>query len=258
MKTSKIVALVVVGIIVVLFVIGGFRTVGAGERGVKLTFGAVGDEVLDEGLHLKWPLVQKVIKVNVQIQKNQTRASAASKDLQVVDSTIALNYHVDPSSAARLYQEVGVEFDTRIIAPAIQEGVKAVESQFTAEELITRREEVKIAIRDNLAKRLLERGIIVTEFNIINFQFSEAFDDAIEQKVTAEQLKLKADMDLERIKIEKEQAIIQAQAKAEAIRIEAQALSANAKVVELRWIEKWDGVVPTYWGQASPFIGLNK
>ena len=117
---------------------------------------------------------------------------------------------------------------------------------------------MKEKIKANLAERLLESAIIVDEFNIIDFYFSDAFNNAIEAKVTAEQLKLKAERDLERIIIEKEQKITEAQGKATAIRIEAQALSANAKVVELRWIEKWDGKVPEYWGQASPFIGLNR
>jgi len=123
--------------------------------------------------------------------------------------------------------------------------------------LITKREEVKEQIKSNLASRLLEHAIIVDEFNIIDFEFSPSFNEAIESKVKAEQLKLKADRDLERIKIEKEQMIAAAQGKAEAIRIEAQALMQNPKVVELRWIEKWDGKVPTYWGEASPFIGIN-
>jgi len=245
-------------IIILLMISGGFRTVGAGERGIRLTFGAVDENVLVEGLHIKVPLAQKIVKMDVKIQKNEVSVAAASKDLQVVNSTIALNYHVDPVSAPRLYQEVGVEYDARIIAPAIQESVKAIESQFTAEELITRREEVKIAIKANIAARLLVRGIIVDEFNIINFQFSNAFDEAIEAKVTAEQLKLKADRDLERIKIEKEQMIAAAQGKAEAIRIEAAALSANAKVIELRYIEKWDGKMPQFWGGATPFVGINK
>ena len=99
---------------------------------------------------------------------------------------------------------------------------------------------------------------MVDEFNIIDFEFSKAFNEAIEAKVTAEQLKLKADRDLERIKIEADQKVAEAGGKAEAISIEARALRQNPQVVELRWIEKWDGKVPTYWGEASPFIGINR
>jgi len=232
--------------------------VGAGERGVLLQFGAVQDKVFGEGLYLKIPFIQKVVKMDVKIQKDEVPASASSKDLQVVTSKIALNYHLDPGSVNKVWQEVGKNYNTRIIAPSIQEGVKAVTARFTAEELITKREEVKEQIKSNLADRLFEHSILVDEFNIIDFEFSPAFNEAIEAKVKAEQLKLKADRDLERIVIEKEQMITAAEGKAQAILIEARALIANPKVVELRWIEKWDGKVPTYWGEASPFIGLNR
>ena len=104
---------------------------------------------------------------------------------------------------------------------------------------------------------MLQHHIIVDEINITSFDFSDAFNEAIEAKVTAEQLKLKAEMDLERIKIEADQKVAEAAGKAQAIRIEAQALSANPRIIELRWIEKWNGETPQYWGQASPFIGIN-
>ena len=172
--------------------------------------------------------------MDVQTQKDEIPASASSKDLQMVTSKIALNYHPAPDSVNKIWQEVGRNYNTRIIAPSIQEAVKATIAKFTAEELITKREDVKEQIKKNLTKRLLENFIVVDRFNIIDFSFSEAFNTAIEAKVTADQ------------------------GKAEAIKIEAQALIQNPKVVELRWIEKWDGKVPTYWGEASPFIGLNR
>lgn len=245
-------------VLILIILLNPFVIIGAGERGVVLNWGAVSDKIFEEGLHFRVPLMQKVKKQDVKIQKDEIPASAASKDLQIVTSTIALNYHLNPSAVNKIWQEVGEDYNARIIAPSIQEAVKATTAQFTAEELITKREEVKEQIKDNLAHRLLGHHIIVDEFNIIDFDFSKAFNEAIEAKVTAEQLKLKADRDLERIKIEKEQIIAAAQGKAEAIKIEAQALKENAKVVELRWIEKWNGEVPLYWGQASPFIGLNK
>ena len=257
-KVGKIFFKIAIGLAALVIVLGVFGTVGAGERGILLQFGAVQDKVFDEGLYLKIPFIQTVVKMDVKIQKDEVPASASSKDLQVVTSKIALNYHLDPGSVNKIWQEVGKNYNTRIIAPSIQEGVKAVTARFTAEELITKREEVKEQIKANLTDRLFERSIIVDEFNIIDFEFSPAFNEAIEAKVKAEQLKLKADRDLERIKIEKEQMIAAAQGKAEAIRIEAQALKQNPQVVELRWIEKWNGEVPTYWGEANPFIGINR
>jgi len=249
---------IIIAIIVLILLSGSMGTVGAGERGILLQFGAVKDRVLGEGLYFKIPFIQEVVKIDVRIQKDEVRASAASKDLQIVTSKIALNYHLDPNSVNKIWQEVGKNYNSRIIAPSIQEAVKAESAKFTAEELITKREEVKEKIKANLAARLLERSILVDEFNIIDFEFSAAFNTAIEAKVTAEQLKLKADRDLERIVIEADQKIAEARGKAEAIRIEAQALRQNAQVVELRWIEKWNGEVPTYWGEATPFIGINR
>jgi len=257
-KPGKVVSPIIIGVFVLMFISNAFGTIGAGERGVLLQFGAVQDKVFAEGLYFKIPFIQKVVKMDVKIQKDEVLASASSKDLQVVTSKIALNYHLDPNAVNKVWQDVGKNYNTRIIAPSIQEGVKAVTARFTAEELITKREEVKKQIKSNLTSRLFEHSIMVDEFNIIDFEFSPSFNEAIESKVRAEQLKLKADRDLERIKIEKEQMIAAAQGKAEAIRIEAQALIQNPKVVELRWIEKWDGKVPTYWGGATPFIGINQ
>ena len=251
-------AVIIVIAVIVMIVNSPFGTVGAGERGVQLRFGAVTGKVFDEGLYFRIPFIEHVQKMDVRIQKDEVAASAASKDLQIVTSKIALNYHLDPDAVNIVWQEVGKNYNSRIIAPSIQEAVKAESAKFTAEELITKREEVKEKIKANLAVRLLKRSIIVDEFNIIDFEFSAAFNTAIEAKVTAEQLKLKADRDLERIVIEAEQKVADAIGKAEAIRIEAVALRQNPQVVELRWIEKWDGKVPLYWGEASPFIGINR
>ena len=254
----NIIIRVSIALVALALILNAVGTVGAGERGILLQFGAVQDKIFGEGLYFKIPFIQKVMKMDVRIQKDEIPASAASKDLQIVTSRIALNYHLAPNSVNKIWQEVGENYNIRIIAPSIQEVVKAESAKFTAEELIIRREEVKEQIKANLTVRLLERSIVVDEFNIIEFEFSRAFNEAIEAKVTAEQLKLKADRDLERIKIEAEQKIAEAKGKAEAIRIEAVALIQNPKVVELRWIEKWDGKVPTYGGDASPFIGLNR
>ncbi len=255
-KIKKSATISVVIFFLAMFIFGSMGTIGAGERGILLQFGAVKDKVFDEGLYFKIPFVQQVVKMDVKMQKDEIPASASSKDLQVVTSKVAINFHLSPSSVNRIWQEVGKDYNSRIIAPSIQEAVKAVTAKFTAEELIIRREDVKEQIKANLAERLIKNDIIVDEINIIAFDFSDAFNDAIEAKVTAEQLKLKAERDLERIRIEAEQKVVEATGKAKAIKTEAEALNSNPKVVELRWIEKWDGKVPTYWGGASPFVGL--
>lgn len=231
-------------------------TVGAGERGVLLNFNAVSGKTYGEGLYFRIPFVQRVIKMDVKVQKEQTGANAASKDLQTVTSIIALNFHLNPELASKIYQEVGIEYKARIIDPAIQESVKSSTAQFTAEELITKREIVRDEIKNLLKEKLTARGFFIDEFNIVNFDFSKSFNDAIETKVTAEQSALAAKNKLEQVKYEAQQAIESAQGKAKAIQIEGDALRNTPQITELRWIEKWNGTVPQFWGSANPFIGL--
>lgn len=242
-------------IFLLILVFNCFQVVGAGERGVVFSkFGGIQQGVRGEGLQFKIPFIQQIIPVDVRIQKAETDSSASSKDLQTVDSRIALNYHIAPDLAAQIYQEVGVLYKERLIDPSVQEAVKAVTAQFTAEELITRRAEVSIMIKEMLSDRLVNRHIIVDEFNIVDFNFSPVFNDAIEAKQKAEQDALKAQRDLERIKIEAEQKVTEAQAEAESQRLQRETITDT--ILQLRAIEKWDGVLPQVTSGAVPFIDL--
>ncbi|MFT7197127.1 MAG: regulator of protease activity HflC (stomatin/prohibitin superfamily) [Marinoscillum sp.] len=254
--------LIVGGVIIALFAFKPWVQVGAGERGVLLNFGAVQDGVLGEGLHFKIPVMQSVTLMDVKIQKAMTDAESSSSDLQDVDLSVALNYHIIPDKANLVYQTIGVEFKDRIIDPAIQEVMKAVSARYTAEELITKRPAVSREMQEGLARRLLESNIKVDAFSIINFRFSETFTEAIEAKQTAEQNALKAKRDLDRIKVEAEQTIAAATAEAEALRL--QKMNISPDLIELRKIEanleaikKWDGILPQVTGAgAIPFIGV--
>ena len=242
-------------VILLLLASSAFETIGPGQRGVVFSrFGGVKDIVLGEGLHFKIPFVEFIIPIDVRIQKAQTDSSASSKDLQVVSSTIAVNYHVDPERVNTVYQELGIYFKERVIDPAVQESVKSATARFTAEELITRREEVKEVIKANLTDRLSPFNILVDEFNIVDFTFSRSFNDAIEAKQTAEQQALKAERDLDRIKIEAEQLVATATAEAKAQSIQRKTIS--AEILQLRAIEKWDGHFPQVIGGAMPFIDV--
>lgn len=242
-------------VFLLILVFNSFQVVGAGERGVVFSkFGGIQQGVRGEGLQFKIPFIQQIIPLDVRIQKAETDSSASSKDLQTVDSRIALNYHIAPDSAAQIYQEVGVLYKERMIDPSVQEAVKAVTAQFTAEELITRRAEVSIMIKEMLTKRLVNRHIVVDEFNIVDFNFSPVFNDAIEAKQKAEQEALKAQRDLDRIKIEAEQKVTAAQAEAESQRLQRETITDT--ILQLRAIEKWDGVLPQVTSGAVPFIDL--
>ncbi len=238
-----------------------FVIIGAGERGVVLNFGAVQDKVLDEGIHLRIPIMQRIIVIDVRVHKSQTDAESVSKDLQDTHSIIAVNYHILPDKANWVYQNIGREYKDRIIDPAVQEVVKAVTARYTAVELITQREKVRSEIKDLLKQRLMVYNIIVDDFSIVNFKFSQQFTQAIEAKQTAEQLALKAQRDLDRIKIEAQQKITQAQAEAEALRLQKQ--NVTSELIQLRQIEvtakaieKWNGVLPQITSGTVPFIDV--
>lgn len=252
-------ALVLVALVLVF--LNPFVIIGAGERGVVLNFGAVQDSVLDEGLHLRMPIMQRVVKMDVKVQKSQTGAESVSKDLQEAHSTIAVNYHVSPSKANWVYQNLGKEYKERIIDPAVQEVVKAITARYTAVELITQRENVRYEIKKLLNERLSSYNILVDDFSIVNFAFSKQFTQAIEAKQAAEQLALKAQRDLERVKIEAEQKVAQAKAEAEALRLQKENVTpelVRLRQIEaaMRAIEKWDGHLPRVTASAVPFIDV--
>lgn len=246
----------IIALVLLLFLgYNSFEIVGAGERGVVFsTFGGVQQGVRGEGLQLKVPFIQTIIPIDVRIQKAETDSSASSKDLQTVQSRIALNYHIAPEQAWQIYQEVGTLYKERLIDPSVQEAVKAATAQFTAEELITRRAEVSDEIREMLKERLVPHNIVVDEFNIVDFNFSSVFNEAIEAKQTAEQDALRAERELDRIKIEAEQTITAAQAEAESQRLQRETLT--EELLQFRAIERWDGVLPQVVGGAVPFINL--
>lgn len=256
--------IIVAALVLVLFAFKPWVQIGAGERGVVQNFGAVQDIVLNEGIHFKIPVMQTVTLMDIKIQKVITDAASASSDLQDVDLSVAVNYHIIPDKANIVYQTIGIQFKERIIDPAIQEVMKAVSARYTAEELITKRPAVSTEMQDTLTDRLLSYNISVDAFSIVSFSFSQTFTDAIEAKQTAEQNALKAKRDLDRIKVEAEQTIAAATAEAEALRL--QKMNISPDLIELRKIEanlkaieKWNGTLPQVTGAgAIPFIGVGE
>ena len=250
---------IVLGALILIGLVASVETVGAGERGVLLNRSAVQDDIKQPGWHLITPFVQNIVTMDVQTRKVEVAADSASKDLQSVSATVALNFYPDPSSVNELYRDVGKDYEERIIAPALQEAVKSATSKFTAEELITKRPEVGTKIREVLKERLDKNHIVVEEFSIVNFAFSSEFNNAIEAKQTAEQNAQKAENDLKRIEVEAQQTIEKAKADAESIRIQGAALRENPALVDLKAVEKWNGVLPQYTGGgAVPFINVNQ
>jgi regulator of protease activity HflC (stomatin/prohibitin superfamily) len=248
-------------IIALILIINPFVIITAGHRGVVLTWGAVSGKVLGEGLHFVTPIAQSVRQIEVRTVKLEATASAYSKDLQTVSAQVALNYHVVPESVNSLYQNIGTDYESRVLAPAIQEAVKGVTAKFTAQELIEKRAVVKDEIKMELTARLTKNFLIVDEFSLVNFEFSPAYEQAIEAKQVAQQNALAAENKLVQIKVEAAQRIAQATAEAEAIKIQAQAVTQQGgkEYVSLQWVAKWNGVLPTTMlGDSVPMVNIGK
>lgn len=235
-----------IGALVILIIIFSTLTfVPAGNIGVKTQFGAVAGSY-QPGIHFLVPFVDGVTLMNVQTQKDQSDATAASNDLQSVTATIAVNYHVNPTDASTVYQNIGTTYADTVIAPAIQESVKSVTANYTAEQLITEREDVRQNILTLLTTKLQAYGIQMDSLNIVNFAFSSTFNDAIEAKVTAQQDALAAENKVAQATAQASSTVIAANAQAQAIKIQAAAVQSEggADYVELQAIAKWDGHYP--------------
>lgn len=288
-STKKIIAIVasaVLGLFLLVALFNSYTVIEGGFVGVKKRLGNVSNTELEQGFHFMIPFVDSVTKIDTRLVPIPIDAKAASKDLQKVTTQVTLAHHLTGAMAAETYQKIGAlkELDAAVVSPGIQEAVKAVTAQYTAEELITKRSTVKLqieeAIKSYLAKALTEAGvpgaINVNSVAITDFQFSKEFDESIEAKVKAEQEALKAEnekktkitqaeaaaesikraADAEAYKTQKE-----AEARAGAIKVEGEALRANPAVLQLRAIEKWKGYVPTFQGgngQIIPFVNVDQ
>ena len=192
-KIAKIVALAIAALLVVILLGDSFATVPVGSTGILLTFGKVEDgKALSEGLHIKLPLVQRIVSMDNRVKKLELNTEAFSKDIQTVSATLAVNYRLQAEKSFAIYKTHGTQYEQNIIVPAAHEVLKSVCAQYTAEELISKRAESSDMMRDELDGKLSGMGITVTDFNIIDFDFSDEFINAVEAKQVAEQVKKKA------------------------------------------------------------------
>lgn len=228
-----------------------------GTVGVALQFGAVTGDYRTQGLQFKSPVVKLVI-VNVQTQKEEVLATAASKDLQDVSTTIALNYHLNPASAPEVYRDLGLDYIVKIADPAIQETVKQVTARHNAEDLIINREVIKEEITLELSKRLSPRGIVTEALSITNFQFSPVFTAAIEAKVSALQAVFEAQNKLERVKVEAQMAEAEAIGKANAVIAQANGQAESIRIVTAAQLKANQDIMSSLTPEVLQYIFLDR
>lgn len=259
-SVKKIILAVVILLAVIIVGSNCFTIVEAGHTGVVVTLGKVNEGVLQEGMHAKIPFVQKIVKIDNRIVKLEVSTEAFSKDLQTVNTTLAINYRVDTAKSYSIYKNIGASYESVLVVPAVNEVLKAITAQYTAEESVTNRALISDGLVQGLNEKLNSIGLYVTDVNIINFDFSEAFINAIEEKQVAQQQLLKAET-------EKQTAITNAEAEAEAMKIKAEAeaeanktisASLSDEIIEYSKIEKWNGVLPQVTGNSETLIDLTE
>ena len=177
-----------------------------------------------------------VLSGNIKVQKIELSTESSSKDLQTIETTLAVNYRINSDKATHLYRTVGNNYESTILEPAIKESIKATIAKYTAAEVITERANVSKNCMEDLQSKIDKYGITIDNFNITNLSFSEEYSKAIEDKQVAEQK-------LEKAKLDAESKLVEAQATKKANDLLKQSLTDN--LIAKEFINKWDGKLPS-------------
>lgn len=268
LRIGRVIGTAIISLLGIIAILGSFEIVDPGHRGVMVTAGKPGDETLSEGVHLKVPFISSIKEISVRIQKSESGTDAATKDLQRVHSTVALNWHIEPSQVPTLYKNIGTEYDieNRVIAPAVSETLKAATAKLTAEECLTKRMELKSTVDEMLIKRLTQYGVVVKDISIVNLDFTPDFNRAIEAKQVAEQQAKQAEYLAQKRTAEAKAAVEEAKGQAESSLTNARAQAESQKllqktitkeVLQLEYLKRWNGVLPTVMSGNSNGLILN-
>jgi len=240
---KRVLPIILIVLAVLVLATSLFYEVPAGNIGVVLRFGAV-NRVANPGINIKLPFVERVVLMNVRTQKDEAQATAVSENLQVVTSIIAVNYHLDGTRAKEVFEKVGADYANIIVAPAIQNTFKAVTAQFTAEELITKRDEVRLLAEEKLTKQLEPYYIVIENFNIVNVDFSPEYQQAIEAKQVAQQQVETSKQKLAQAEIDAQTVIAQAKGQADAQKALNQTGALTQEYLQYLFLTKWNGILP--------------
>lgn len=256
MKVTSIKAKLFLAIIILVVLFGlsillnSFTSVPTGFVGIRTRFGKASQDIVQEGLNLQIPMIEKIVLMDCRTQKVEIACSTASRDLQEVTLKVAVNYNVTIDNAYNIYKNIGVNYESIMISPSILESVKSITAQYTAEELITKRSEVSDKMEETLTGKIESRGFSVIDFNVTDLDFSVAYNQAIEKKQVAEQEAKQAEYELEKAKIENEKKIAEAEANAKVMQVQNSSITDQAlklKELEIKksFVDKWNGNLPS-------------
>ena len=257
LSPSKIALLSVVALIAVMVIFSSFYTIKSTERGVLSTFGKISPSVIEDGLHVKIPFIQTIKKVNIQQKKFDGTENSYTRDVQTSEVKYTINYDLVRSNVNNLIRNVGEDYHNRIVVPFIRSAMKESFGNFAATEIVENRDAVRREIESTLRRTLDSNYFLNIQFQLVDIDFDDEFENAIKEKQVAEQNALKAKNVTIQVEEQAKQTKIRAEADAEAIRIKAKALESNPKLVEYEAVQKWDGKMPEYMmGNSLPLINL--
>jgi len=273
------IAAAVIALALAAWLLDPFYQVDAGYIGVLTNFGAPSQDTLEPGLHWRTPVISNIYEIDITPNTATTTESAATHDQQNVSTAIAVTFQINPADAVYIYQNFRdiPSLQNTIIAPIVSNDVKAIVSIYDAQDLITRREQLASEIKEKISNDLKTYDVIVDGVNITNFNFSDAYEQAIENKQIAQQNALEEQYKLQQVQVSAQQQVVQAdaqadaavaiatgQAKATILQAQADATAYTLKqksltpeLIELSLINKWNGVMPTYANSALPTALFN-
>lgn len=236
LKIGKIVGHSIVGLFILIMIFCSFTIIETGEVGVKYRLGKITNAKMHDGLNLVNPITEYVEKVNIKVQKIEEEVESSTKDMQIINTTVAVNYRLELNKVVDLYKKVGKNYKETILQPAIKESIKTAIAKYNAEEITTKRNEVSSECLKAIQNKVEKYGIVIEDFNLTNFSFSDEYTKAIEEKQVAEQK-------LEKARLEAEQKVVEAEATRKANELLSQTIT--DKTLREKFIEKWNGQLPT-------------
>lgn len=252
----------VAAVILGVLAFSSYFIVPPGEVAIKTRMGSIVDSY-GEGMHFKLPFVESVTKFSIQIQRANIKTQAFSKDLQTMDAHLVVNHRIEQGTAVSIFRNLGPNYVENIVDPAVQEVFKAIAARYSAERVISERNELVSEINREVKERLTTKQIVVTDISVVDLSFTDQFLKAVEDKQVADQQAQQSAKLVEKAKRDAEQQIAKSRGEAEALRMQREQVTPSLielrKVdAQLKAIEKWNGVLPGYVGAGVPFISIEK
>ena len=256
LHVGRVIAIVAV---VVVSVAGcGIKVVDTGQRGIETRFGKVVSESLPEGLYFFNPFTSNIVEIDTRVQRQDGETDTYTRDVQQAAIKYTLNYRLQQNAAHLMYQDIGRDWEEKLIPQVVLGTLKEVVGKWDAVDLISNRDKAANTAFESIRDSLAERNVEVSRFEITDIAYTHEFENSVEQKVIAQQKAIEEQNRTKQIEEQARQKVLSAEAEAKSMQIRAEALEQNAKLVEWEAVQKWNGVLPQYMlgSGATPFINL--